>query len=86
MASLIKLGPKILPLLPDAATPPRRRAQGSAREDPSGPEGQEPDIKPGASKVTIKGKGIRLSEALQQLPEADRECHHRLCASSSAPR
>ena len=67
-ASLIKLGPKILPLLPDTATVPSRQAQGPAREASARPCAEsEDDINTGASRVTIKGKGIRLTEALRQL-------------------
>ena len=66
-ASLIKLGPKILPLLPDAAaakTPERKQRLEKIRTTL---KEMQPDITTAASKVTIKGKGIRLSEALQQL-------------------
>src|SRR5262249_24119591 len=66
-ASLIKLGPKILPLLPDPAAiksterkERRERVRAALRKD-------EAEINPNASRVTIQGKGIRLSEALQQL-------------------
>jgi hypothetical protein len=66
-ASLIKLGPKILPLLPDAATaktPERRQRLEKIR---TALKEMEPDVTTAATKITIKGKGIRLSEALQQL-------------------
>ena len=66
-ASLIKLGPKILPLLPEAAsakTPARKARLEKVR---STLKDMEPEFSTAASKVTIKGKGIRLSEALQQL-------------------
>ena len=66
--SLIKLGAKVLPLLPEAskASKPEvakrlaeiRAAIGDAKEE---------DVNPAASRVTIIGKGIRLSEAIQQL-------------------
>ena len=44
-----------------------RRAQGPARARPRGPATKEDEINTDASHVTIDGKGIRLSEALQQL-------------------
>ncbi len=66
-AALIKLGPKILPLLPDEAaakTPERKSRLEKIRTTL---KEMQPDNTSNASKVTIKGKGIRLSEALQQL-------------------
>ena len=66
-ASLIKLGPKILALLPDAADAKTPERKEPSREGSRGPQGHEPDITTAATKVTIKAKGIRLSEALQQL-------------------
>ena len=67
-ASLIKLGPKILPLLPDAATAKTAGTKEPYREDPHRPaQGHAARLTTAATKVTIKGKGIRLSEALQQL-------------------
>ena len=66
-ASLIKLGPKILPLLPDAATaktPERKQRLEKVRAKL---KEMEPDVTTAATKITIKSKGIRLSEALQQL-------------------
>ena len=66
--SLIKLGAKVLPLLPEAskASKPEvakrlaeiRAAIGDAKEE---------DVNSAASRVTIIGKGIRLTEAIQQL-------------------
>jgi hypothetical protein len=66
-ASLIKLGSKILPLLPDLATvKSTERKQRLERIRATLTEKQD-EINIGASKVTITAKGIRLSEALQQL-------------------
>jgi hypothetical protein len=66
-AALIKLGPKILSLLPDdasAKTPERKSRLEKIR---AALKDMAPDNTTAATKVTIKGKGIRLSEALQQL-------------------
>jgi hypothetical protein len=66
-ASLIKLGPKVLPLLPDVATvtsKERKERLGRIREALTAKQGE---LNTGASKVTLIGKGVRLSEALQQL-------------------
>jgi hypothetical protein len=66
-ASLIKLGPKVLPLLPDAATvtsAERKERLGRIR---AALAEKQAEVDTGASKVTVTGKGIRLSEALQQL-------------------
>jgi hypothetical protein len=65
--ALVKLGPRILPLLPEAtkATSPARRERlerirAALRE-------AEEEANLGAAKVTIQGQGIRLSEAIQKL-------------------
>jgi hypothetical protein len=64
---LIKLGAKILPLLPsDAEAASKERKEGLERVRAALREAQE-EIKTGASTVTISAKGIRLSEALQQI-------------------
>ena len=66
-AALIKLGSKILPLLPDPATvtsAERRERLGRIR---AALTAKQDELNTAASKVTIKSKGIRLSEALQQL-------------------
>lgn len=65
-AALKKLGPRALPLLPEAGGPSKERSERLARireailessaEDPSS-----------ASKVTLQAKGMRLSDAVQQL-------------------
>jgi hypothetical protein len=66
-ASLIKLGPKVLPLLPDAATAKTPERKQRLEKIRATLKEMEPDVTTAASKVTIKAKGIRLSEALQQL-------------------
>ncbi len=66
-AALSKLGPKVLPLLPDAATLPAGEKKDRLEKVRVALRKAQDDINPGASKVTIQGKGIRLSEALQQI-------------------
>jgi hypothetical protein len=66
-ASLIKLGPKILPLLPEASTAKTPERKTRLEKIRTALKDMEPDLTTAASKITIKGKGIRLSEALQQL-------------------
>jgi hypothetical protein len=66
-ASLIKLGPKVLPLLPDPAAlkaGPRKDALEKVR---AALRAKDEDVNTAASKATLSGKGIRLSEALQQI-------------------
>ena len=66
-ASLIKLGPKVLPLLPDPASvtsADRKERLGKVR---AALAEKQAELNTGASKVTVTAKGIRLSEALQQL-------------------
>jgi hypothetical protein len=65
--SLIKLGPQILPLLPDPAPP--GNADRSQRLDRirTALRAKAESTPPGASRVTLKGSGIRLSEAIQML-------------------
>ncbi len=67
MASLIKLGPRVLPLLPDAATV--KSGEQKTRLDKIRAELRkaEDEVNIAATKVTLSGKGIRLSEAIQQL-------------------
>jgi hypothetical protein len=65
--SLIKLGPKILPLLPDPATAKTPEIKERLERVRSGLRAQEDEVNIKASRVTLSGKGIRLSEALQQL-------------------
>ena len=66
-AALIKLGPRILPLLPEppkTASAEQKARLAKVREALA--ERQDA-AKPGASLVTIRGQGIRLSEVLKQL-------------------
>jgi hypothetical protein len=65
--ALIKLGPRVLPLLPDSA-----KAGGAERKQRlerirTALRDAQDSTNLGASKITIKGKGIRLSEAIQKL-------------------
>jgi hypothetical protein len=65
--ALIKLGPRALPLLPDSSKGGGAEGEkrlGRVREALRAAADQ---TNLGASKVTIQGKGLRLSEALQQL-------------------
>ena len=66
-AGLIKLGPKVLPLLPDPATVKSRERKDRLERIRVALRKAEEEINPNASRVTLQGKGIRLSEALQQL-------------------
>jgi len=66
-ARLIKLGARILPLLPDpagVASKERNERLGRVR---AALESNEEETKTGASKVTIQAKGMRLSDAIGQL-------------------
>jgi hypothetical protein len=65
--SLIKLGPKILPLLPDPATAKTAERKERLERVRTALRAKEEDVNTGASKITITGKAIRLSEAVQQL-------------------
>jgi hypothetical protein len=67
LAALTKLGPKILPLLPDSAAVPAGVRKDQLEKLREGLRKAQDEINPGASKVTIEGKGIRLTEALQLL-------------------
>lgn len=62
---LIKLGPKILPLLPEPTETDKDRKDRLEKIRATIKEAAE-EINTGASKVTIQAKGIRLSDALQQ--------------------
>jgi hypothetical protein len=65
--ALVKLGPRILPLLPEATKgTSAKKSERLDRIRAALNEAQEAD-KLGASLVTIQGKGIRLSEAVQKL-------------------
>ena len=65
--ALIGLGARALPLLPEVtkATPAERKERLERIVQALREAGEEANL--GASKVTIKGKGIRLSEAVRQL-------------------
>ncbi|MGP0067667.1 MAG: hypothetical protein ACLQGP_29235 [Isosphaeraceae bacterium] len=67
MASLTKLGPKILPILPDPATLPAGNRKERIEQLRAALRKSEDDVNPSASRITLVGKGIRLTEALQQL-------------------
>ncbi|OJW19584.1 MAG: hypothetical protein BGO49_14100 [Planctomycetales bacterium 71-10] len=66
-AALKKLGPKALPLLPDAAGLPKARSERLAKVREA-IQAAVADVDPSTpSAVTIHAQGIRLSDALQQL-------------------
>jgi hypothetical protein len=67
MASLIKLGPRVLPLLPDPATVKSEERKSRLEKIRLELRKAEDEVNIGATKVTLAGKGIRLSEAIQQL-------------------
>jgi hypothetical protein len=66
-ASLIKLGPNILSLLPDPATVKSAERKERLVRIRAALAEKAAELNTDASRVTITGKGIRLSEALQQL-------------------
>ena len=66
-ASLTKLGPKILPILPDTSKLPAGDRKDRIEQLRAALKVAEEEIQPGASRVTLEGKGIRLTEAIQQL-------------------
>ncbi|AGA30860.1 hypothetical protein [Singulisphaera acidiphila] len=67
--ALIKLGPRILPLLPEAGKAKKdERSEGLERVRAALLEAQNQDpANLGAAKVTIKGTGIRLTEVIKAL-------------------
>jgi hypothetical protein len=67
LASLLKLGPKALPMLPDPATLPAGNRKDQIEKLRASLRNAEEEINPNASRVTLTGKGVRLSEAIQQL-------------------
>jgi hypothetical protein len=67
MAALTKLGPKVLPLLPDTAKLSAGERKDRIEKLRAALRKAEEDVNPAASRVTLVGKGIRLSEAIQQL-------------------
>jgi hypothetical protein len=66
-AALIKLGPRILPLLPDPATIKSKERRERVEQVRAALRKAEEEINTQASRVTISGQGIRLSEAIQQI-------------------
>lgn len=66
-ARLIKLGGKILPLLPDAASVTSKERKERLEAVRAALRDASPEVVTGPSKVTIQAKQIRLSEAVQQL-------------------
>ena len=66
-AALVKLGARVLPLLPEPApdASPERKDRLARIRKAIGDAKQDADATP--SRVTLKAKGIRLSDALQQL-------------------
>ena len=64
--SLIGLGPKVLPLLPEPSKEGSERDKGLERVRAALNEAREPSNL-GASKVTIQVQGVRLSEAVRML-------------------
>jgi hypothetical protein len=66
-AALIKLGPRILPLLPEPPKSAGAELKARLAKVREALTEQQDAAKPGASMVTIKGQGIRFSEALKLL-------------------
>ena len=64
---LIKLGSKILPLLPEGASVSSKERRERLDKIRAQLRETEQETKTGASTVTIQAKGIRLSDALQQI-------------------
>jgi hypothetical protein len=64
---LIKLGSKILPLLPEGASVASKERRERLDKIRAQLRETEQETKTGASTVTIQAKGIRLSDALQQI-------------------
>lgn len=65
--SLIKIGPRILPFLPDPATVKNAGLKARLETVRRALEQADARIDDKASLVTLKGKGVRLSEAIAQL-------------------
>jgi hypothetical protein len=66
-ARLIKLGAKVLPLLPDTANVTGKERKERLEKVRAALKETAEETNTGASKVTIQAKGIRLSEAIQQI-------------------
>jgi len=64
---LIKLGPRVLPLLPDSSKGAGAEGETRLGRVREALRAAADRTNLGASKVTIRGKGLRLSEVLQQL-------------------
>ena len=65
-ASLVKLGTRALPLLPEAAKSPLKERLTEVREAVEEGRGK---LNVGASRVTIQGKGMRLTEVVKALQQ-----------------
>jgi hypothetical protein len=65
--SLIKLGPRILPLLPDAAKVTSEERKNRLEKVRQALHEAQDATNLGATKITLKGSGIRLSEIIQKL-------------------
>ncbi len=65
--SLVDLGTRILPLLPDSVDPKKKDLAERVERVKTALREKEEQTNLGASKVTIKGKGIRLSEVVKDL-------------------
>ena len=63
-AALVKLGARVGPLLPDAAKSPLKERLTEVREALDEARGK---LNTGASRVTIRGKGMRLTEVVKAL-------------------
>jgi hypothetical protein len=66
-AALVKLGPRILSLLPEPAPKDGKNLKERLAKVRAALLEEQDKVNLGASKVTIKGEGIRLSEAIKQL-------------------
>ena len=65
--SLIELGGRVLPLLPAVVDPKKKDLVERVERVRSSLQAKEEQTNLGASKVTLKGKGIRLTEAVKAL-------------------
>ena len=66
---LIKLGAKVLPLLPDPAGITSQERKQRLERIRRAINAASEEVKTGAARVTIQAKGIRLTEALQQITD-----------------
>jgi hypothetical protein len=67
--ALLDLGPKILPLLPDPAALKSAEQKARIEKIREALGAAEDDARLAASSVTIRGQGLRLTEALKQLQQ-----------------